>query len=104
MDKPIAIVTLYAGQSWHFRVRRSSRIVVCHGRVVLRCPPQWLGEQWLQTSILLDEGSAHLVADGGWIDIVAEGGAQVAVEQPQPWWQVLAVDWRALKAPFLRPG
>ena len=87
MDKPIDSLNLAAGQCCTRHVRQGSLIIARRGNLLLRCPPQWLGEHLLCNEIRLAEGEALRLADSGWIDLIASGDAQVVIESPDSGWR-----------------
>lgn len=89
MDKPIDSLTLTAGQCCTRHVRQGSLIIARRGDLLLRCPPQWLGEHLLRNEIRLAEGEAHRLPDSGWIDLIASSDAQVLIDTPASRWR----DW-----------
>lgn len=87
IDKPIDSLTLAAGQCCTRHVRQGSLIIARRGDLLLRCPPQWLGEHLLRNEIRLAEGEACRLADSGWIDLIASSDAQVLIDSPASGWR-----------------
>jgi hypothetical protein len=79
---PIGRTQLQAGEALHMAVDARTVVHVTQGVVMLREPPAWLAQRVLMPSARLEEGQAHEMARAGWIEVAAEGPAEIAQYRP----------------------
>jgi hypothetical protein len=77
------ITSLQAGQTLRVAVDPGFTMLVAQGSVRVCSPPAWFGETMFSTRTLLNEGEAHVIERGGWIEVSALSAAQV-LGLPQP--------------------
>ena len=73
---------LAAGQVQRVLVEAGSMLVVTQGVVTVRFPFTWLAEHVVARSVPLSAEAAYRLVDGGWVDLVAERGAEVVILPP----------------------
>jgi hypothetical protein len=71
------VSSLQAGQSLRVAVDAGFTLFVAQGSVRVTSPPAWFGEAVFSTKTMLEEGEAHVVERGGWIEVSAMSAAQV---------------------------
>ena len=95
---------LRAGQALHFTVRPGTALQVLAGSVRVCEPSRWLAERVITPGRTLREAEATSIEDGGWVEVLAQGGeAQLLAVEPVSAWTLL---WRWLLArqPLVRQG
>lgn len=72
---------LVQGQVLHAYASQGTTLVATRGRICIRPAPTWLGEQLVETRFLLGEGEAHLLLQGGWVQVCAVSEAELICMQ-----------------------
>lgn len=76
-------LALAAGQVQRVLVEAGSTLVVTRGAVTLHFPFAWLAENVVARSVPLSAEAAYRLEDGGWVDLVAERGAEAVILPPE---------------------
>lgn len=101
METPrLMIVTLADRETRQILVDAGSTLLVADGRLHLRPPVVWLAETMRRPDQRLDAEQTWVAESAGWIDLRADGGAQVLIVAPgcQPLWRKIGrclADWSA---------
>lgn len=104
--EPLTRTRLLAGQALRLAVEAGTSIQVVRGAVRLRAPPAWLADGVVWPAVTLQEGQAHGLAQAGWIEVRAQGEAEIVHYRPPTRWRAAlragrrhaALGWRALQA------
>jgi hypothetical protein len=89
-------IHLQAGQARRVTARPGTVVQVVSGSVRVYSSLRWLAETVITPQLLLNEGQAHAVAEGGWFEVVAVSDAQVLQFEPASPWAAL---WQRLLQP-----
>lgn len=90
--RPDAHRTLCPGEATWLHLPRGTELRLLAGRAELLEPPQWLGERVVQVPVTLACGVPHRLARGGWVRLVALGGAPARLQaQRSGWWRTTGV-------------
>lgn len=89
-------VRLGKGQSLHTFMPAGTTIVAAQGGVRVTGPLKWIGEQAVQSDLLLREGEAHVTQIAGWASISAVSCAEIRCFVAEPWYATLNQRLRAL--------
>lgn len=79
---PMTLV-LAVGQVQRVLVEAGSTLVVTQGAVTVRFPFAWLAENVVARSVPLSAEAAYRFEDGGWVDLLAERGAEAVIVPPE---------------------
>lgn len=74
---------LAAGQVQRVLVEAGSMLVVTQGMVTVRFPFAWLAENVVARSVPVSADAVYRLEDGGWVDLVAERGAEAVILPPE---------------------
>jgi len=76
------VLQLVAGQVQRVLVEAGSTIVVMQGVLTIRFPFAWLAENVVARELSVCAEAVHCLEQGGWIDLMAEGGVEAVVLPP----------------------
>ena len=93
-------IHLQGGTAHRVTVARGTVVQVVSGSVRVYEPLRWLAETVITPQSLLREGQAHAATEGGWLEVVAVGDAQILQFEPVGRWAAL---WQRVRRAVRQP-